>query len=39
MSRLTDTISMKRWQAYGLIAMTGFAFGNILSKTAAAAGF
>lgn len=39
MSRLTETICMKRWQAYVLLAMTGFAVGNILAKTATAFGY
>jgi hypothetical protein len=38
MTTLTDTICMKRWQAYVLLGMTGFAVGNILSKTASALG-
>lgn len=39
MKILTDTISMKCWQAYVLMAMAGFAFGTVLSKTSAAFGY
>lgn len=35
MTKLTDTIHLKRWQAYLLLAMSGFAVGNILAKTTA----
>jgi len=38
MTSLTETICMKRWHAYGLIALSGFAIGNILAKTLAALG-
>lgn len=38
MTSLQDTICIKRWQAYLLLAMTGFAVGNILAKTVVALG-
>jgi hypothetical protein len=38
MKNLTDTISMKRWQAYVLLGMAGFAVGNVLAKTTTALG-
>ena len=38
MKALNDTIRVKRWHAYAMIAMTGFAVGNILAKTARAFG-
>lgn len=38
MRSLTDTICMKRWQAYALLALSGFAIGNLLAKTAQALG-
>lgn len=34
----TDTISMKRWQAYILLGLTGFAVGTMLSRLAGAFG-
>lgn len=39
MSSLTDTICMKRWQAYVLLAMTGLAMGFAVGQTASAIGF
>lgn len=39
MSSLTETICIKRWQAFVLLGMSGFAAGNILSKTTSALGF
>lgn len=38
MTSLQDTICMKRWQAYLMLAMSGFAVGTILAKTVAALG-
>ena len=34
MTKLNHTICIRRWQADGLIGMTGFAVGNALAKTA-----
>ncbi len=39
MTSLTETICLKRWQAYVLLGLSGFAVGNILAKTTAALGF
>lgn len=33
MTSLQDTICMKRWQVYLMLAMSGFAVGSILAKT------
>lgn len=38
MTALSETVSMKRWQACLLMGMTGFAFGIILAKAAAVVG-
>lgn len=38
MEKLTDTIGLKRWHLYLLVAMTGFATGTIMAKLAAALG-
>ena len=38
MNNWTDTISMKRWQACILLALTGFAVGTMLSRVAGAFG-
>ena len=38
MKSLSDTICIKRWQAILLLALSGFALGNILAKSAAAIG-
>jgi hypothetical protein len=39
MRNLTDTFTMKAWQAYLLIGLSGFAVGNIIAKTQFALGF
>lgn len=40
MKKLNDTIRLKRWQAYSMIALSGFAIGNLLAKaTSGAASF
>lgn len=39
MKSLNDTICLKRWQAYGLLGMSGFACGMILARTVSALGF
>lgn len=36
MISLSDSVRMKRWQAYVLLAMSGFAFGTILAKITSA---
>lgn len=38
MTKLTETIRIKYWQLLALLAMTGCAWGNILSKSAGALG-
>lgn len=38
MKVLTETISLKIWQVFVIIAMTGFAVGNILAKMTTALG-
>ena len=38
MSSLSETICLKRWQAILLLALSGFAVGNILAKSTAAIG-
>ncbi len=38
MNALTQSISLKRWQLFVLLAMTGFAAGNILAKLTTALG-
>ena len=38
MTSLQDTITMKRWQAYLMLAMSAFAVGNVLARTVAALG-
>jgi hypothetical protein len=39
MTSLTDTISIKRWQALAMLGLSGFAVGTVLAKIAAALGF
>lgn len=39
MEHLTDTISMKLWQAFVLLGASGFAVGTLLSKATTALGF
>ena len=39
MTRLNETIRMKRWQACVMLGLSGFAIGNILAKTTSALGF
>ena len=36
MKSLSETICLKRWQAILLLALSGFAVGNILAKSTAA---
>jgi len=38
MSILTETICIKRWQAYLLLSLAGFAIGNLLAKGVGALG-
>lgn len=38
MNSLSETICLKRWQAILLLALSGFAVGNILAKSTAAIG-
>ncbi|WP_291136774.1 hypothetical protein [Erythrobacter sp.] len=35
----SGTVRMKRWQAICLLALSGFAIGTILARTAGALGF
>jgi hypothetical protein len=39
MEKPTDMICIKRWQAFVLLTMTGFACGTIIAKTVGALGF
>ncbi len=39
MKTLSKTICIARWKACIMLAMTGYAFGNILAKSASAFGF
>lgn len=39
MPSLTEAVFIKRWQAFVLLGMSGFAVGNILAKTTSALGF
>lgn len=36
---LTKTVCVKQWQVFVMLAMTGFATGNILAKITTALGF
>lgn len=38
MSSLTETVSLKRWHLFALIAMTGYATGAIIAKVTTALG-
>lgn len=38
MKSLTETITLKRWHAFVLLAMSGYAVGGILAKLATALG-
>lgn len=38
MTLLQDTICMKRWQAYLMLVMSGFAVGSTLARVVAALG-
>lgn len=38
MNTLTETISLKRWHALALLAMSGYAIGSILAKVATTLG-
>jgi hypothetical protein len=38
MNSLTETISVKRWHAFVLLAMSGYAVGSIIAKAATALG-
>lgn len=38
MKSLTDTVCVQRWQAFVLLAMTGFAFGTIIARLVDAMG-
>ncbi len=38
MKTLVETVCVKRWQVLLLLAMSGYALGNILSTTMAAVG-
>jgi len=38
MKSLSETISVKHWQAILLLSLSGFAVGNILAKSTAAIG-
>jgi hypothetical protein len=38
MNSLTETISLKRWHAFVLLAMTGYAVGSIIAKVVTALG-
>ena len=38
MKSLTESVCVKRWQLFGLIALAGFATGNILAKITGALG-
>ena len=38
MKSLSETICLKRWQAILLLALSGFAVGNILAKSTATLG-
>ena len=39
MKSLTETVCLKRWQAFVLLGLSGFAIGNVLAKTVTALGF
>ncbi len=39
MHLLNETITIKRWQAFALLALSGFAIGTVLAKTVTALGF
>lgn len=39
MNSLTETISIRRWQAFVLVGMSGFAVGNIIAKVTTALGW
>jgi hypothetical protein len=38
MNSLTETINLKRWHAFALLAMSGYAIGSILAKVTTALG-
>lgn len=38
MNSLAETVCLKRWQLFVLIAMTGFAVGSLLAKASTAMG-
>jgi hypothetical protein len=38
MNSLTETISLKRWHAFILLAMSGYAVGSIIAKVTNALG-
>lgn len=38
MKSLTESVCEKRWQLYALIALAGFATGNVLAKITGALG-
>lgn len=39
MSPLNNTVCVKQWQVFVMLAMTGFAVGSILAKITTALGF
>jgi hypothetical protein len=39
MKSLTETICIKRWQAFVLLGASGYALGSILAKVTTALGF
>jgi hypothetical protein len=38
MNSLTETVCLKRWHAFVLLAMSGYAVGSIIAKTMNAVG-
>lgn len=38
MNALTQTVSLKRWQLFALVALTGYAIGAIIAKLTTALG-
>jgi hypothetical protein len=38
MNSLTETISLKRWHAFVMLAMSGYAVGSIIAKVTTALG-
>lgn len=39
MTALLETISVRRWQVFAMLGLSGYAVGNLVAKAAGALGF